>query len=203
MVNYKYGKIYKITSENSNLVYYGSTSEKYLSRRLSHHLAKYKSYLNGKGDYYTSFEVLKCEDYKMELIKNYPSANKTQLTTEESKYIRCNECVNKVIPDRTPKEYDKQYNQDNKKIKDEKNKQYYQDNIEKVHEKHKQYYKANEEKIKEKNKDYYEANKSKIKEQMSKPYHCECGAVVRWCGKLPHFKTVKHCQYINTPQLEH
>ena len=150
MVNYKNGKIYKITSESTGLVYYGSTSEKYLSQRLSSHLRKYKRYLNEKSkNYCSSFKVIEQEDYKIELIKDFPCNNKTQLTTEEGNYVRENECVNIQIPGRTRKEYREQ-------------------------------------------------NKQKNKDRKSKPYTCECGSLVRWGGKLSHFKTKKHCEYINT-----
>ena len=227
MVNYEYGKIYKITSESTGFVYYGSTAQKYLSQRLSGHLGSYKSYLNGKCDYVTSFELLKCEDYKMELIKYFPSVNKKQLTTEEAKYIRCNDCVNKVIPDRTRKEYHKEYQEQNKeKIneygkeyregqdkeqKKEYNKEYYQENKEKIKEHIKEYKEQNEEKIKKYKKQYYQNNKEQRKqyreqyyqnnkERSSKPYHCACGSVIVFAAKSKHFKTNKHCQYINTPQ---
>ena len=193
MVNYEYGKIYKITSENSNLVYYGSTSEKYLSSRLSHHLSQYKLYLNGKGNYCSSYKLLEHEDYKMELIKNFPCANRTQLTTEEGNYVKKFECINIQIPGRTKKQYReqhkeqikeqrKEYNIQNKKKIDENNKQYYQNNKKKVNEyreqnkqkikeQKKQYReKQDKEKIKEYMKQYREQNKEKIKEQRKKYY---------------------------------
>ena len=162
VVNYSYGKIYKITSESTGLVYYGSTTRRYLSQRLNKHLYDYKQYLKGNYDYVTSFELLKCEDYKIELIKDFPCANKPQLTTEEGKYIRENECVNKLVPGRTKKEWRK----DNiEKIK-EKKKEYREDNIEKIKEKDKKYYENNKEKINERTKEYREQNKEKIKEYM-------------------------------------
>ena len=223
MVNYEYGKIYKITSESTGLTYYGSTAEYYLSKRLSHHIGQYKRYLNGKSVYVSSFELLKHEDYKMELIKDFPSANKTQLTREEGKYVLENECVNIHIPGRTKKEYSKKYYQDNEEKTKQQQKQYYDQNKEQIKEKNKQYRDQNKEQRKEKNKQYVEnnkehikeynkeyyqnnkehskenreQNKDKINERSSKPYHCECGVVVRWNVKARHFKTKKHCEYIN------
>ena len=181
VINYEHGKIYKITSEKSGLTYYGSTSEYYLSKRLTGHIRKYKCYLNGKYHYCSSFELLKQEDYNIQLIKNFPCANRKQLETEEGKYIRENKCVNKITPGRTQKQYRK-------------------DNKEKVKEIDKQYREANKEKQHEKNKEYNAQNKDMLKEKASKPYQCECGSVVRWGSKLPHFKTVKHCEFVNMPQ---
>ena len=185
MVNYGYGKIYKITSEKNGLVYYGSTCRYYLSQRLSKHKSNYKCYLNGKGNYVTSYKVLECDDYKIELIKNFPCVNKKQLETEEANYIRNNACVNIQIPGRTIKEY----HEDNK----ERQKKYYQDNKEKYKQNGKEFREQN----KEYNKEYFEQNKEHLKELKSKPYTCECGTLIQWCEKARHFRTKKHCEYIN------
>ena len=183
MVNYAYGKIYKITSESTGLVYYGSTAQYYLSKRLSGHLKSYKRYLNGKNkSYMTSFKLLECEDYNIQLVKDFSCANKRQLTTEEAKYIRENKCVNKIIPDRTAKEYSKKYKEEHK---------------EHIKERDRQYKEKNKETIKQNKKEWYQANKSKIKEQESKPYECKCGSTIIWGNKAIHFKTKKHCQFIN------
>tara|TARA_R110001592_G_C12711974_1_gene707941 strand:+ start:62 stop:601 length:540 start_codon:yes stop_codon:yes gene_type:complete len=177
VVNYEHGKIYKITSESIGLVYFGSTARYYLSQRLSDHVNKYKGYIKGKTHYVSSFELLKHEDYKIQLIKNFPCANKRQLTTEEGKYIKNNNCVNKYIPGRTRKEY---------KIQ----------NKEKIKERMKEYCDQNKEKIKE----YRDQNKEKKKEQQSKLYNCACGSIVRWGDKARHFKSIKHCEFVNMPQ---
>ena len=47
---YQKSKIYKLVSNSSELVYYGSTYTK-LSKRLSGHKTAYKRYLNGKKNY--------------------------------------------------------------------------------------------------------------------------------------------------------
>jgi len=135
MPDYQLGKIYKLTSPSNNLVYYGSTAQKHLSTRIASHIRDYNCYLNNKVDYVTSFEILKCEDYKYELIEEYPCNNVYQLKTRERWYIQNNECVNKVIPNRTKAEY-------------------YQDNIEHILEQTNKYSEANKDKIK--------ANKSEV-----------------------------------------
>ena len=45
MVNYKYGKIYKITDNTTNKIYIGSTCKYYLSQRLAWHVQGYMKYL--------------------------------------------------------------------------------------------------------------------------------------------------------------
>jgi hypothetical protein len=63
MVNYQNGKIYKIVS--GDLIYIGSTCEPTLARRLAKHKINYKSYLNCKYHFTTSFNVIRNNDYKI------------------------------------------------------------------------------------------------------------------------------------------
>jgi hypothetical protein len=60
---------YKITSTNTDKVYVGST-EKDINARLNQHDQDYKRYQDGIFSYVTSFEILECKDYKIELIEN-------------------------------------------------------------------------------------------------------------------------------------
>ena len=108
-IDYSKSKIYKIVCDTTGLVYVGSTIEA-LSRRLSGHRAAYKHSLKGNNNYVTSFDVLKNNNYKIILIDNYECNSKEELHREERKYIESIECVNKIIPTRT----DKEYREDNK-----------------------------------------------------------------------------------------
>jgi len=105
MPDYQKGKIYRIISPSKNLVYYGSTTQT-LSRRLIAHI-KRKNDNNERQ--YTSTIILDCEDYKIELVEEYPCNNKEQLDKKEGEYIKANECVNKRIEGRTKIEYDKEH----------------------------------------------------------------------------------------------
>ena len=70
---YQRGKVYKLISNQTDAVYYGSTIEDTLTNRLSGHRRGYKCWLNGKHYYYvTSFEILKYEDCKIILVESYP-----------------------------------------------------------------------------------------------------------------------------------
>ena len=121
MEKLKVGKIYKIVDNTNGNVYIGSTIKR-LNKRLSDHKSKYNSYLNGKGYYdYTSFDIIKNNDYRIELIKFVIYKDKKELHLRERYYIENNICVNKFIPSRTLKEYRidnkeyyKQYRIDNK-----------------------------------------------------------------------------------------
>ena len=114
---YKQGKIYMLESASAGLVYYGSTCLALLSKRLYGHKSHYERYKLGKRDYITSFKILEQPDYKIVLVEEYPCNNKQELEAREAYYIRNNECVNKVIPQRTAEEWQKKWYQENKEHK--------------------------------------------------------------------------------------
>ena len=63
-----------------------------------------------------SSKMLFSEDYdncKIILIENYPCDNKEQLHKQERCWVEKYDCVNKNIPSRTLKEYQKEYYQEN------------------------------------------------------------------------------------------
>jgi hypothetical protein len=115
----KVGMIYKIIDNTNGNIYIGSTT-KTLNRRLSSHKSEYNRYLNGKSKYTTSFEIIKNNDYRIELIKFVIYKDKIELLQRERYYIEKNTCINKKIPLRT----DKEYRIDNKERKKESNKQH-------------------------------------------------------------------------------
>ena len=146
MPDYQKGKIYKLYSPSKNLVYYGSTIET-LPQRLAKHKYAHKVYNEqNKGHNCGSFVIFDCEDYKIELLEEYPCNNKQQLLKKEAEYIKSNECVNPQIPGRTQKEY----YQDNKDTKIAKNKEYAKNNPEVNKQAKKKYYEKNKQKINEK-----------------------------------------------------
>ncbi len=151
MPNYQLSKIYKIYSPSKNLIYIGSTTQT-LSQRLAGHLRDKKNYdKDNTKKSYTSFIVLDCEDYKIELLEEYACNNRTQLHKKEGEYIKNIECVNKCVAGRTKKEYNKQYNIANA----DKRKEYRITNADKIKEQIKQCHIANADKIKEYKKQQY------------------------------------------------
>ena len=178
MNKYDNAKIYKITSSKTDKIYIGSTIQP-LKERLSKHKTDYKGWLKGKYAKVTSYDIIQYDDCKIELIKNFPCESKKSLEREEGKYIRENNCVNKCVVGRTPKEYGKTY---------------YEANKEKIKEADKAYREANREKITEKSKEYYEANRKKFTEK----FNCECGGHYTIKHKARHFRTNKHQEYIQS-----
>jgi hypothetical protein len=126
MPNYQKGKIYKLWSPSKNLVYYGSTVQT-ISLRLLGHLSKKKD----KTYNCSSFVILDCDDYKIELVEEYPCNNRQELMKKEGEYIKNNDCVNKYIAGRTKMEYDKIKYHKNREALLIKRKKYHQENKEK------------------------------------------------------------------------
>ena len=114
MNKYNNGKIYKIVDNTSDMVYVGSTCIT-LKQRLKNHEYHYKSFKAGKIiSNLSSFQILKNENYSIELIEYYPCENKKDLEKRETYYIKLyknniknfgKKIINKNIPRRTKKEY--------------------------------------------------------------------------------------------------
>ena len=85
--NYNNGKIYKIVDNLSDMLYVGSTC-KTLEQRLKAHISDYKSFKSGGKNNITSFKILENNDFKIELIENYPCENKSQLEKREGYFIK-------------------------------------------------------------------------------------------------------------------
>ena len=137
---YQNGKIYKIVCNKTNLIYIGSTTQKYLCNRLKQHVYDFKTQRKNS----TSFKVLENNDYYIELVEVYSCNSKDELLVRERYYFDIIKCVNKVRPSITIKE---------KKDKlTEQKKIYFQLNKDKIKENTRQY-----------KKEYYQKNKNKLK----------------------------------------
>lgn len=181
MPDYQEGKIYTIRSHQTNKYYIGSTTQP-LAKRLFGHKSNYSKYMEGKfKSNLTSFEIIKLNDYYIELFENYPCNSKNELDKREGELIRLhkNECVNIVIPCRTKK----QYTLDTKDIKREYDRNYRE---------------VNKDKKQECNRNYRENNKDKIKERKTLLINCVCGSIIQHKHKASHLKTIKHKNYINS-----
>jgi len=158
MSDYSKAKIYKATGNGLN--YYGSTINT-LSQRLSGHKNDKK---NGKTC--SMFSLLEMEDFKFELVENYPCNNKKELLERERFYIENNDCVNKkkpIITIKEEKQRRKIYQQNHKDMNKISNKKWNDKNKEQQKEYHKKWYEENKEKILEQQRVRYYENKEKNK----------------------------------------
>jgi len=147
MPDFLLSKIYRIYNPQieESLEYVGSTARKYLSTRFGGH-----RYLYNKGNYCISavkvFDEYGVENCIIELIENYPCADRHELHRREGELIRERNCVNKSIAGRTKQEYRA-------------------DNKDKISASHKIYYRANKEVILAQSTEYYQENREKRLEQ--------------------------------------
>lgn len=164
MPDYSNGKIYKIHSHRTDLVYIGSTTQT-LSRRLS----KHKSSAKCRGEH-TSKSIIEYGDAMITLIETYPCTNKTELESRERYFIDNNECVNKYVPTRTRKQYYDEnrstilqkkvlYHAENRTHNNTRTKEWRLQNKEYI----KQFYKDNKDKNKSQRQEHYRQNAEYIK----------------------------------------
>jgi len=153
MVNYQLGKIYKLVSNNTGKQYIGSSCQKKLCSRLTGHV--------NKSNKCISREIIEDGNYEIILIENFPCDSKDELHKRERYYIENLDCINKVIPTRTKKEY----NETNKEHMREQNKERYIVNKDRILERMKEHYIVNKGRILEQTKEYRKKNKERILEQ--------------------------------------
>jgi len=158
MPNYSKSKIYKLYSlHDPSKIYIGSTVQS-LAKRKGGHKNDYQRFLKGNRPSITSFQIIELGEVKIELIEEVVCDNKEQLHKIEAGYIRDFDCVNKIIPGRTLKEYQ----DENKEAIQTRMYQYRIDNKEKIKEQNKKYYIDNKENIKEQRKQYRKKKQAEL-----------------------------------------
>ena len=80
MVNYQFGKIYKIVCDVSDFVYVGSTCQSLCKRWVEHKSRINKNY---KRKFYEYVHTIGIEYFHIILIKYFPCNNKEELFREE------------------------------------------------------------------------------------------------------------------------
>ena len=158
MNRYENAKIYTIRCHSKpDLIYVGSTCMP-LSKRLHGHKRRYDFWLNHGQRYISSIEILKNDNYYIELYEDYPCNSKNELVRREGEIIRSVDCVNKRVDGRTRV----QYYQDNLETIKNKRRDRYINNREEMQNKARQYYNdTKDERVKQK-KEYYTTNKTDI-----------------------------------------
>jgi len=177
MPDYSKGKIYKLWSPSTGLTYVGSTCQTLAMRLGEHRRGKGQYDRDPTKKYVSSYKVIGCPDYRIDLIEEYPCENKMQLNKREGEFILASKCVNRCVAGRTDK-------------------QYRETNIEMLRGKDRARKRAN----KEKTKLYILANRDRIERRNGAKYTCSCGATIRKDSKYKHEKSQKHID--NLPKIE-
>jgi hypothetical protein len=149
--------------------YYGSTSQKYISNRMSAHRNLYNKYKNGTHHYtsvYYLFDKYGLENCKIELVEKLENCSREEILIKEGGYISNNICVNIKNPKPLSIEDYKDYH-----------KNYYQTVV-----------KTNPEKLEKKN----ETSKKWFNENKQGLINCCCGGTYTYKHKSRHEKSVEH-----------
>jgi len=177
MSSKKIGYIYRMYSNDKQLNYYGKTTQRVYDRIKTHRNC-YKRWKNGNGTFTSSYLVIDTDDWDYMVVERVEYEHDYELKNKERDWVETNECVNKQMPNRSKKEYDEAY---------------YEQNKEQLKEQSKQYRETNKEHIKERRKQYYQA---KQKETVN----CDCG----WVGNrhnLPrHLKSKRHLKWLESQE---
>ena len=213
MNEYQEGKIYKIVSDVSDEVYYGSTC-KTLTERLKKHVGNFNCFIkNHPTDYKDilrskkrssnadrltmSFVVIDSglENVRIELVENYPCDNKKELHEREKHYIKNNECVNKFIPSRSIQEY-KEDNRDNILKRKKQYRNSHKEEIKTYQDKYNMvYFYKNRIRINQHQNEYYHLNKKSINAKNGQICICACGGKTTFGHKSRHYKSTRHTQH--------
>ena len=171
------GKIYKLVSKFTDVIYVGSSVDTLVSR-----LKKHKN--NTSCSQRALFEL---GEVDIILLEHYPCESKVDLRIREQFYMdklryEGYTLVNKHRAYTSPEMLKEQH------------KEYYENNKEQRKEQTKEYYETNKEVIKEQQKEYKENNKNKINEKFT----CECGGRYTHINKSKHSKSKKHIAFIES-----
>ena len=96
--NYSQAKVYKICNSENDKIYVGSTIYE-IQHRFNNHQYRFKKWKeNNQQGYCSSYEILKYNDPKIEVIEYYPCSDRAALTIRELYHIAQNDarCVNIV-----------------------------------------------------------------------------------------------------------
>ena len=198
---YQNGKIYKIIDVGYNRCYIGSTVES-LSKRMCKHRAAYNTYLKDEtGSNCTSYHIFKefgLKHCKIELLENYPCHSKAELNAREGFHIKNIECVNKVIPGRTQKEWaeDTDYHKTYRIKHQDAIKAYRGNHKDKADAYNMSYREEHRNEIKQHNTIYYQENKEQILNLRKEKTSCECGSKVCRGDIQKHLRTIKHQEFM-------
>ena len=173
MPDYSKGQIYTVRCyDDKSLIYVGSTVQ-LLSKRFSAHRKRIEFSLY---QYVNEHYAGNWGKWYIELYELYPCNSKQELNKREGEIIREIATINKVIPNRTPKEW----RQDNADTIREKKKQYYEANLDTIKEYKKTYRQINADDIKEKKKQYRQDNADALKEKRKQYYQQNVDSITEY-----------------------
>ena len=167
-IDYSRTVIYRISCNDlPDFIYIGSTTD-FVKRKHQH---KQDCKTSECKLYQTMRENGNWENWRMTIIEEYLDCKTViEQKIREQKWIdELNGNLNMVKAYRTEeeaKQYQKEYQDQNRDELAQKSKEYREQNKEQIKQKSKEYYEQNKEKILQKGKEYYEQNKEKLLQKM-------------------------------------
>lgn len=186
MVNYANGKIYKIVSSYTDMVYVGNTTKKLLSQRMYNHRTDCRRWIKGKTPYCASMSIMLYPDAHIVLLEEYPCKTKDQLKAQEQHWIdKFGDLAVNLNKSYTGYENKKDYMQIY-------NSTYRQKNRKKMLKQKKDDYHKNRKRYLKQGKERYQRQKA----ERSKIIECNCGSKCRQDAIKRHERTNKHQTYL-------
>ena len=181
-VDYSKTIIYKLCCKDTSVkdIYVGATTD--MKSRKRNHRCNCNN-PNTEGYNQNKYKFIREQggfiNWDMIMIEKYPCKDKLESDKRERYWLEeLGATLNKFVPSRTNKEYNKKYREDNKEYT-------------------KKYREDNKEKFKQYSKNYREDNKDKHSQRCKIKYTCECGSLLSKGNKARHEKSKKHINFIN------
>ena len=92
------GYVYKLSSLDGKLIYYGSTNN--YTERFRSHKKDYNRFLKGKHSYVSNFEIIKLGNYNKEVVATLYNISRFDLERKEREFVENNPCENLLLPGR-------------------------------------------------------------------------------------------------------
>jgi hypothetical protein len=178
----KTGYVYEIYSLDKKMRYFGSTTQQ-VCKRIGTHNADYKRWKDGKINFTSSYLIIECGEWNYKTIEKVLFDEPFELKNRERYYIETFDCVNKRIPNRSPKESSKNWRDNNKEKKREYDKEHYE---------------TNKGKVVEQAKEYYHHNKEEINKKKREKITCECGCIISRDSLTRHKKSKSHLKWLES-----
>jgi len=94
------GRVYRISSPDTDQIYVGSTCKE-LKRRLLRHKLDMRRWQRGTHHYVSSYEILKYDNAEIDIVEEDEFLDKHHMLEREKYWIQKLNCVNKLIPCKT------------------------------------------------------------------------------------------------------
>jgi hypothetical protein len=95
MSNFRNGKIYKLVSDFTELVYIGSTVQD-LDKRFALHKSHFMAWMRGDMYYCSAYQIVMFTDVKIMLVESYPCKSNKELRQREQYWKdKTTDCCNK------------------------------------------------------------------------------------------------------------